>query len=261
MAKISWRAPKNLLCNTRVNPYIAPMNKFTDVRGPLSDAAATTKASGEVPFGGVSRANSLLVPIRSLGENHRPRIEAHLLSLSPRDRYLRFGYAAKDVQIQRYVVSLDFVRDEVFGVYNRNLDLIALAHLAYPIEVAFERCAEFGVSVVSHARGRGYGARLFERAALHASNDGIDVMFIHALTENEAMLSIARKAGAVLVRDGAESQAHLRLPHANWESQLTELFDEQIAQADYAIKWQAHQFGMWLKSLQADRAAEASVDD
>lgn len=106
-----------------------------------------------------------------------------------------------------------------------------------------------------------YGARLFERAALHASNDGIDVMFIHALTENEAMLTIAKNAGAVLVRDGAESQAYLRLPHANWESQLTEILDEQIAQADYAIKRQAHQFGTWLKSLQVDRASEASVDD
>lgn len=203
----------------------------------------------------------MLVPIRSLAENHRPRIEEHLLGLDARDRYLRFGYAAKDVQIQRYVASLDFVRDEVFGIYNRNLVLIALAHLAYPVEAEFERCAEFGVSVSSQARGRGYGARLFERAALHASNDGIDIMFIHALTENIAMLSIAKKAGAVLVRDGAESQAHLRLPHANWESQLTEMFDEQLAQADYAIKLQAYQFGTWLKSLQADRASEASVDD
>lgn len=202
-----------------------------------------------------------LVPIRSLAENHRDRIERHLLDLDDRDRYLRFGYAAKDSQIRRYVASLDFVRDEVFGIYNRNLALIALAHLAYPVEVKFERCAEFGVSVASHVRGRGFGARLFERAALHASNDGIDVMFIHALTENDAMLSIAKKAGAVLIRDGAESQAHLRLPHANWESQLAEIFDEQLAQADYAIKRQAYQFGAWLKGLQADRASETTADE
>lgn len=240
------------------------MNKSTDDSVPQANAVAgmpLTNDSSEHTRHKNARATQLLVPIRSLAENHRSRIEEHLLGLNARDRYLRFGYAAKDAQIQRYVAGLDFVRDEVFGIYNRNLELIALAHLAYPVEVEFERCAEFGVSVAHHARGRGYGARLFERAALHASNDGIDVMFIHALTENEAMLTIAKNAGAVLVRDGAESQAHLRLPHANWESQLTEILDEQIAQADYAIKRQAHQFGTWLKSLQVDRASEASVDD
>lgn len=203
----------------------------------------------------------LQVPIRSLGANHRERIGEHLLALSARDRYLRFGYAAGDAQIQRYVESMDFVRDEIFGIYNRALKLIALAHLAYPTDVEFKKCVEFGVSVASRARGRGFGARLFERAALHASNDGVEVMFIHALTENEPMLSIAKKAGAAVVCDGAESQAHLRLPHANWESHIAEALDEQIAQADYVIKRQAHQFGNWLKKLQDDRAAEVSVKD
>ena len=47
------------------------------------------------------------------------------------DRYLRFGYAATDEQIERYVDGLDFERDEIFGIYNRRLELIAMAHLAF----------------------------------------------------------------------------------------------------------------------------------
>ena len=43
----------------------------------------------------------LIVPIHSLGENHRQRINAHLLALDGQDRYLRFGYAATDEQIAR----------------------------------------------------------------------------------------------------------------------------------------------------------------
>ena len=43
------------------------------------------------------------IPILSLEARHRPRILAHLLGLSERDRYLRFGYVASDVQIERYV--------------------------------------------------------------------------------------------------------------------------------------------------------------
>jgi hypothetical protein len=54
-----------------------------------------------------------------------------LLKLEPADRYLRFGYAANDEQIRRYAEQLDFSRDEIFGIYNRRLELIAMAHLAF----------------------------------------------------------------------------------------------------------------------------------
>ena len=73
----------------------------------------------------------LMVPIRSLGPSYRERITAHLLKLEPADRYLRFGYAANDEQIRRYAEQLDFDRDEIFGIYNRRLELIAMAHLAF----------------------------------------------------------------------------------------------------------------------------------
>lgn len=196
---------------------------------------------------------STLVPIRSIGANHRERIAQHLLALSEHDRYLRFGYAAHDEQIQRYVDKLDFERDEVFGIYNRKLELIAMAHLAYGADAQCDACAEFGVSVSESARGRGYGARLFDRAAMHARNDGVSLMFIHALTENTAMLKIARNAGASVEHDGSESEAYLRLSPATLDTRLTEMVEEQIAQTDYRIKSQAKQFWGFLASLQALR--------
>lgn len=199
---------------------------------------------------GVKRSTPLLVPIRSLGANHRERIAKHLLSLDAQDRYLRFGYTAQDAQIQRYVDNLDFERDEIFGIYNRKLDLLAMAHLAHAGDKDHKACAEFGVSVLPTARGRGYGARLFERAAMHATNDGISMLFIHALSENAAMLKIARNAGATVERDGSESEAHLHLPEASFDSQVTELIEEQIAQTDYRIKVQAKQFWNFLADVQ-----------
>jgi GNAT superfamily N-acetyltransferase len=199
------------------------------------------------------RSKSSIVPIRSLGVNHRDRIARHLLSLDAHDRYLRFGYMAQDAQIQKYADSLDFERDEIFGIYNRKLDLIAMAHLAYAKDRSYESCAEFGVSVLPVARGRGYGARLFDRAAMHASNDGVSLMFIHALSENAAMLTIARNAGAKVERDGSESEAHLRLPPATLDSRMTEMLDEQIAQTDYRLKVQAKQFWSFLATLQQVR--------
>ena len=169
------------------------------------------------------------VPIRRLGPDHRDAILAHLLALEPADRYLRFGYAAHDDQVRRYVERLDFERDELFGIFNRRLDLIAMAHLAYSVDPALRSCAEFGVSVTQRSRGRGYGSRLFERAVVRARNEGVSQLFIHALSENTAMLRIAHKAGAVIERCGAEAEAHLRLPPADFDSRVSEMIDQQVA--------------------------------
>ncbi len=224
----------------------------------------TTAQAGQVPpttqpdVAGEPGQNTrapFVVPIRSLGANHRERIAVHLMCLDSHDRYLRFGYAATDEHIRHYIDGLDFERDEIFGIYNRKLELIAMAHLAYPAEKTYDSCAEFGVSVLKSARGRGYGARLFERAAMHARNDGITQMFIHALSENTAMLKIAKRAGAIVQRDGSEAEAYLRLAAATLDSQMTEIVQEQIAQADYRMKAQAKQFSSILAGLQAVRGA------
>lgn len=195
----------------------------------------------------------VMVPIRSIGPSHGERIATHLLALSPHDRYLRFGYSANDEQIHRYVDGLNFERDEIFGIYNRKLELIAMAHLAHSTDPNLKSCAEFGVSVLAQARGRGYGSRLFDRAVMHARNNGVDMMFIHALSENTAMLNIARKAGATIERDGSESEAYLKLPPADLDSRMTEMVEEQIAQTDYRLKVQAKQFWDLLAMVQEVR--------
>lgn len=196
------------------------------------------------------RTSPVIVPIRSLGPSHRDRIAAHLVALDADDRYLRFGYPATDEQIGRYVDGLDFDRDDIFGIYNRKLELIAMAHLAFAEQADHKSCAEFGVSVLKKARGRGYGSRLFERAVIHARNEGVDLMFIHALTENTAMLKIARNAGAKLERAGSETDAYLRLPPATLDSRMSEMVEEQVAQTDYRLKAQARSFREFLASVQ-----------
>jgi RimJ/RimL family protein N-acetyltransferase len=192
------------------------------------------------------------VPVRSLAVRHRGRIAAHLQSLDEHDRYLRFGYTATDEQITRYVQSLDFERDEVFGIFNRRLELIAMAHLAYAPQAQLEgqpAMAEFGVSVLKKARGHGYGKRLFAHAMLHARNRGIDTLFIYALSENSAMLHIAREAGAKIERDGSDSQAWLKLPPGNFGSQLDELIERQAAELNYGMKRQARHFNRFLDAV------------
>lgn len=186
------------------------------------------------------------VPIRELAPRHKARIEKHLLALPKGDRYLRFGYSATDDQIRLYVSKLNFDRDEIFGVFNRRLALIGMAHLAYSVDPQWTSCAEFGVSVDAHQRGRGLGHHLFARAVRHAQNEGVKMMFIHALSENAAMLKIARNAGARVERDGSESEAYLSLPPATIDSRWNEVLDEHMAELDYQLKVQASQFRKWL---------------
>lgn len=196
----------------------------------------------------------VLVPIRSLGPGHRARIAAHLKSLDEDDRYLRFGYPARDEHIDDYVAHIDFDRDDVFGVYNRKLELIAVAHLAYSGEPQ-SAMAEFGVSVLRKARGRGLGARLFDRAVMHARNEGVDQLLIHALSENHAMLRIAANAGATFERAGGETDAYLRLPPATFDTRVAEMLEEQVARTDYRWKEQAKRFWAFVSGVQQVREA------
>jgi len=192
------------------------------------------------------------VPIRSLARRHRKRILTHLLSLNERDRYLRFGYPASDEQISKYAMSLDFARDEVLGIFNRRLQLVAMAHLAYepaPQRQGKPAMAEFGVSVLASARGRGFGARLFEHAALHARNRGIETLFIHALSENAPMLKIARSAGATVERDGSESEAWLRLPPDSVSSHVGEAIERHMAALDFQFKRHVRAFGDFIDGV------------
>lgn len=208
---------------------------------PSAAPRPATSASPAPAFATWPSAASLLrwVPIRALGPRHRDRIAAHLRKLSPGDRYLRFGRAMSDAQLRTYVDGIDFARDQVFGIFNRRLRLIAVAHLAYDRAPQFATrpaMVEFGVSVAEPARGRGYGARLFEHAVMHARNRGADTLFIHALSENAAMLRIARRAGATVVRDGSESDAFLKLPPDTLASQVEELMETHAAELNYRLK-------------------------
>ena len=220
---------------------------------PTPEPPPAEAASG--PLAGARAALERLstwVPIRALSRRHRHRIVDHLLALDQQDRYLRFGYAAADDQIRQYALGIDFGRDEVLGIFNRRLHLVALAHLAYGQPVPGEpgrRMAEFGVSVLPQSRGRGLGRRLFDTAALHARNRGIDTLFIHALSENRPMLRIATAAGATVERDGGESAAWLRLPPDTVGSQVEQALERHLGELDFQVKRQAQVLSDFVDSV------------
>ena len=173
------------------------------------------------------------VLVKALGERDRRRVLRHFQALERKDRLLRFGSMLSDEQVAAYIATIDFSRDIVFGVFNRLFQLVGVGHLAF---LSRDASAEFGVSVAASARGKGIGSRLFERAAMHCRNSGVDTLYMQCLSSNRTMMHIARKAGMEIRRDCGEADAHLHLPPPSPSSVLAEALEEQIAKIDYTVK-------------------------
>jgi len=170
---------------------------------------------------------------RELGRQERPKLAVHLRALDAEDRRLRFGLPVSDETIREYVERIDFGRDAVFGVFDDELNLAGAAHLARA-----EAHAELGVSVLPAHRGRGIGGALLERAHTHARNWGIGTLFMHCLTENAAMMHLARKQGMRIAAASGEADAHLALPPASPASIAQAMLAERVGLFDYALKSQ-----------------------
>ena len=170
---------------------------------------------------------------RELTRLERPKLAAHFLALNAEDRRLRFGLPISDASVADYVERIDFGRDVVFGVFDDELNLAGAAHLARA-----EDHAELGVSVLPAHRGRGIGGTLLERAHTHARNWGIGTLFMHCLTENAAMMHLARKQGMRIAAASGEADAHLELAPASAASFAKALLAERVGLFDYALKSQ-----------------------
>ena len=159
------------------------------------------------------------------------------MQLNDEDRRLRFGTQTPDEVIRHYVEGLDFNRDVVFGVFNLDLKLVGMAHLAYlPERKGEARAAEFGVSVLPEGRSQGLGTALLQRSAVHSRNTNIETLYVHCLANNKAMMHLAQKAGMTVEYAYGDADACLKLPPANPATIVEEAANAQWAGMDYALK-------------------------
>ncbi|WP_116138266.1 GNAT family N-acetyltransferase [Trinickia diaoshuihuensis] len=202
-------------------------------------APASAAASIELSERASQEAYRAPVLVRELTAGDREQLLAHFLALGDDDRLLRFGQAAPDHVIENYVRSIDFSRDKVFGVFDHELDLVGVGHLAYLPADGDGRTAELGVSVLERSRGMGVGSKLFERAAIHGRNSRVTTLYMYCLSRNTTMMHIAKKAGMKIEYAYGSADAYLTLPPADQASIISEMLQEQAAVFDYAIKRQA----------------------
>jgi GNAT superfamily N-acetyltransferase len=172
-----------------------------------------------------------MTTVQRLDQRARRALGEHFLELSTEDRRLRFGSSLSAEGIAQYVDRIDFERDAVFGVHDSSLALVGAAHLAFLADHA-----ELGLSVLPEHRGCGVGSALFERAAAHARNRSVPRLYMHCLSENAAVVHIARKFGMHIVAEAGEADAHLELPPASPGSIAGEFVTDRLALYDYALK-------------------------
>lgn len=161
----------------------------------------------------------------------RPALEAHFIQLDSEDRRLRFGSGISDAGLRAYVRRIDFERDGVFAVQDDALRPLAVVHVAMG-----DGPAEMGLSVLPEARGQGLGNALFRRAVTFLRNRGVASVFMHCLTENAAIMHLARKNRMRVARRGTESDARLELAPATADSFVNEWLDDQRGRAVQALR-------------------------
>lgn len=173
----------------------------------------------------------MTIPVHRLNESHVDLLKRHFDELADEDVRLRFGSLLNRDARHAYVDSIRFERDAVFGVYTDELTLLGVIHLA-----CFEGAAELGISVLSAHRGQGIGTALFNRAAMHARNLQIVELFMNCLTQNGAIMHMARKAGMRIVVEHSGVDAYMELPPGNPMTFGQELLEQQFAQFDWTLK-------------------------
>ena len=156
----------------------------------------------------------------------RPALEAHFIQLDSEDRRLRFGSGISDAALRDYVRGIDFERDGIFAVQDDALRPLAVVHVAMG-----GGPAEMGLSVLPQSRGQGLGDALFRRAVTFLRNRGVGSVFMHCLSENAAIMHLARKHRMRMVRHGSESDARLELEPATADSFISEWLDDQRGRA------------------------------
>jgi RimJ/RimL family protein N-acetyltransferase len=175
----------------------------------------------------------MTMPVFQLQASHRELLKRHFDELAPEDVYLRFGSTLNQDARLRYVDGINFERDAVFGVFADDLSLLGVAHLA-----CLPGSAELGVSVLHDCRNMGIGSTLFRRAAIHARNLQITQLFVHCLTQNQAMMHIARKNGMRVVVDHTDAEAHLALEPGNVATIGEAYAAQEVARLDWMFKAQ-----------------------
>ena len=162
------------------------------------------------------------------------KYKTHLLCLDEESKYMRFGFHATHAAISNIYARWKENPDKhiIFAIENEDLEIVAVGHISLedqPVELAFSVSPEY--------QGQGMGSALMARAVEYCQNRGISAGCMVCLTSNDRIKKLAKKLG-LLVSEGTEVMANIKIPDPSPASIMHEAMDNNIANIDHLGKAQ-----------------------
>jgi GNAT superfamily N-acetyltransferase len=136
----------------------------------------------------------------------RAALLAHFSALDADALRQRFGQTIRPEGVAAYVDSAEAKAQPSYGIFNSDLDLVAVAQFA-----ASKDGLEVGISVLSPYRRHGLATALLRRAVRYARSHRINALVVHSRAANTETLALARRFGMPIVVAGAEANGRLQL--------------------------------------------------
>jgi len=158
----------------------------------------------------------------------------HLHRLDDYSKYLRFGYHIQQETLDQLCnkFEADPHQHKIFVIENDDLDAVAVGHIGFDggnVELAF--------SVLKEYQGKGMGSALMETCVKWCQNRGIKTGCMVCLSSNAAIKKLAAKHG-LLVNDGSETLADIKIPDPTPVSVINEVLESNISKIDHLGKLQ-----------------------
>lgn len=165
----------------------------------------------------------------------------HLKALSNEDRYTRFGYAASAATIDQMILNILYhAEDHHIFTYYSDKHILGFGHLARE-----DDAWELAVSVDRDYQGRGIADELMSHMIAWGKTHGVEVLYMHCITENQKIQHLARKHGLkAWDRSGPELTARVQLPEPTVLDHTANFMREQGELAADIVKLQR----AWLRN-------------
>ncbi len=169
-----------------------------------------------------------------LQPNEYDRYRQHLLRLDEESKFLRFGYYIQDDTIHKLCDKFEKNPKHhiIFVIEDNDLNVIGAGHISLEndeLELAF--------SVEKAYQQQGMGSSLMKRCIEWCQNRGIKGGCMVCLSHNTAIKKLAGKHG-ILINDGGETLADIKIPEMNATSVYNELVDNSLSRVDHLGKLQ-----------------------
>lgn len=164
-----------------------------------------------------------------LRNKYIPEIKAHLESLSPDDRNLRFYMAVNDSYVERYVNNqIHWDTDKCFGIFEGG-KIVAFLHLAIREKVSDTAVnAELGISVNKEFRGKGFAKKLLSRVLNFCLHNSISELHMECLKTNTIMQSLAKSLNMETRVEEDSIVANINIEIDNWMSKKYAGYNEVL---------------------------------